>query len=344
MAATRKRSRNWKRVPVIVAGILVGVFFFYLAFRGISWENFVDGIRSIQLIYLLPAAVLLILIQLVRALRFGVILSPFCELGIKALWDVLNIWGAANMIMPARLAEFVRPYLLQRTGAPFSSSFGAVMVERFFDLSSLLLLLGVVLWQAPEIPEEYSLLGLALLGILIAGYAMVLLMLARSEAVFAAVSRVFSVLPERISGVLEGIVRRLIEGFGIMASFKQVMIISGYSLLLWILFSSLTYLFLLAFSIKASFLVALTIQVFVCLGIALPSAPGFVGTFHAAGRYALALFGVHAVVAVSFATAYHLFSLVGCLILGSLSYFTSDFRFDRSMLEQQVKSTEPNLA
>lgn len=344
MTAIKRNGYHLKRVSLILVGALLGVFFLYLAFRGISWSEFVTGLRSMQLVYLIPAAFLLMLIQLVRALRFGVILSPFCELGTKALWDVLNIWGAANMVMPARLAEFVRPYLLQRRGAPFSSSFGAVMVERFFDLFSLLLLLGIVLWRAPEIPPGYSYFGLGLLVTLSISYVIVLLVLARREVVLGIVSRLLSIIPHRAAETLGGIIHRLIDGFGIMASFKQVMVIFLYSILLWIMFSALTYLFLIAFAIKASFLVALTIQVFVCLGVALPSAPGFVGTFHAAGRYALALFSVHAAVAVSFATAYHLFSLVGCLTLGGLSYLTSDFRFNRALFGTEVKSTEPNPA
>jgi uncharacterized protein (TIRG00374 family) len=129
-----------------------------------------------------------------------------------------------------------------------------------------------------------------------------------------------------------------------MASFKQALIIFAYSLLLWVLFSFMTYLFLLAFGIRAPFLVAVTIQVLICLGVALPSAPGFIGTFHAAGRYALALFGVQAVVAVSFATVYHLFSLVGCLALGGLSYVTSDFRFNRSIFAPPIQSSKAEPA
>lgn len=329
---------RYRRILLIVVGTLVGAAFLYLAFRGISWDDFVAGLKQIDVAFLIPAVILLLLIQLVRALRFGVILTPICPLGIKALWDVLNVWGAANMVMPARLAEFVRPYLLQRRGAPFSSIFGAVMVERFFDLTGLLLLLGVVLWRTPNIPPIYSSLGLGLLIALTAGYAAVLLILTRREAFQRILARILSVLPQRAAGFLEGVFQRLIDGFSIMASFKQAAVIFAYSVLLWTLFSGMTYTFLLAFSIEVPFLVAVTIQVLLALGVALPSAPGFVGTFHAAGRYALALFGIHAVVAVSFATAYHLFSLAGCLLLGVVSYFNSDFRFDRAVFEGKPES------
>jgi uncharacterized protein (TIRG00374 family) len=208
----------------------------------------------------------------------------------------------------------------------------------------LLLLLGIVLWKAPEIPSAYSYAGLGLLVSLSIGYVVVLLTLAWRESVLGVISRLLSIMPHRAAQTLDGIIHRLVDGFGIMASFKQVMVILLYSILLWTMFCGLAYLFLLAFAIKASFLVALTFQVLVCLVLALPSAPGFVGTFHAAGRYALVLFGVQAAVAVSFATAYHLFSLVGCLLLGGLSYLTSDFRLSKADFGAEVKSTEPNPA
>lgn len=345
MTDHRSKGRNLKRVLLIVVGTALGLFFLYLAFRDISWHDFVAGLKQMNPVYLVPCAFLVIFAQLVRAFRFGVILRPVCRLHMKDLWDLLNIWAAASMIMPARLGELVRPYLLRSRGASFSTGVGAVMVERFFDLSGLLLLMGLVLWTTPQIPGIYSLLGQVLLAMLAVGYVLVLLVLAQREKVEHVVTGLLSWLPGRAAAFLSGIFRRLLDGFGIMASFKQVMILFGCSVLLWIVFSALTYLFLLAFSIQAPFLVAVTIQVFICLGVALPSAPGFIGTFHAAGRYALTLFGIKAVVAVSFATVYHLFSFVMCLVLGLISYLTSDFRFDQAMFasESGTASIEDGL-
>jgi uncharacterized protein (TIRG00374 family) len=331
MNQSENKGTSLRRNLLVVIGSLLGLFFLYLAFRDITWNDLVNGIKQMQPIYLIPATILVICCQLIRALRFGVILSPFCRLGTKSLWDLLNIWAAANMIMPARLGELVRPYLLQRRGAPFSSSFGAVMVERFFDLSGLLLLLIIVLWTTPQIPPVYTLLGEVLLIMLVVGYVLVLVVIARREKAQAIVNRMLSVLPAKAATFLGGIFQRLIEGFGIMASFRQVLFILGYSIALWVFFSGVTYLFLLSFSINAPFLVAVTIQVLMALGVALPTAPGFIGTFHAVGRYSLALFGISAVVAVSFATVSHLFALITSLLLGLLSYATSNFRFDHKM-------------
>jgi len=343
MLDSRNESNNRNRNLLIAVGMVLGAFFLYLAFRDISWKDFVHGLKQIDPIYLLPATILVLAIQLVRALRFGVIIRPFCRLTTKQLWDMLNLWGAASMILPARLSEFVRPYLLQQVGASFSSGFGAVMVERFFDLLSLLLLFGLVLWKTPA-AWKYAWLGEVLLPLLAVIYAMVLLTLARRQKVQALVDRFLSLFPPKAAGFLGGIFHRLLDAFGIMASFKQAIIILGYSLLIWTLFSLLTYLFLRAFSIEAPLLVAVTVQIFVCFAVALPSAPGFVGTFHVACRYALALFGIEAVMAVSFATVYHLFSVFLGLGLGALSYSTSEYRFDRWIMTAPVKADQPDTS
>jgi len=331
MAPNRTQGFGWKQATLIAVGMLISLLFLYLAFKDISWHDLKDGVKQMQPIYLLPCAGIMLLIQFIRALRFGLILSPFCKLPTKDLWDLLNIWAGATMVMPARLGELVRPYLLRRCGASFSSGIGAVMVERFFDLSGLLLLLAVVLWTTPETPRTFAILGQALLVILVVGYVMVWLILTRRETFRKIIEKLTSWLPSKAGIFIQGIALRLTEGFGIMVSVKQSLIIGFYSLCIWILFSCLTYLFLLAFSVKAPFLVAVTIHVFICFGVALPSAPGFIGTFHAAGRYALALFGVKALVAISFATVYHLFSLIMCVLLGLISLSTGRFRLRQAI-------------
>lgn len=319
-----------RTLALIVIGCLLGLVFLYLAFRDISWRDLIQGISEMRLWYLVPAAFLLVGIQFIRAVRFGVILSPFFRLGLKDLWDIVNIWGALNMVLPARLGELVRPYLLRQCGASFSSGFGAVMVERFFDLCGLLTLLAVVLWRTPEIPSKFALVGKLLLAILSLGYIAVLAVLWRRAAFEAFADKMLAWLPERISSFLGGIVRSLIEGLRVMASPWQTLRIFLYSILIWIMFAGITYLFLMAFAINVPFLAAVAVQVSLCFGVALPSAPGFIGVFHAAARFALQAFSVPAVPAISFATVYHLFSLVMSLALGAISWATSDFKAVRN--------------
>lgn len=340
-----RKGRDWsiRALLLIVIGTVLGGFFFYLAFWDISWPDLLDGLSQLDYRYLLPAALLTLFIQFLRAFRFGLIVNPFCRMSTRDLWDLMNIWGAVNMLIPGRLAELAKPYLLQQRGASFSSSLGAVLVERFFDLLGLLSLLAVVLWSTPELPAAYSLFGKELLVALVAAYVAVLLVLWRREKVQVLTERLLSRFPDRMSSFVGGAVRRLVDGLGIMASGRQAVLIFGCSVMIWLLFAGVAYIFLLAFSINVVFLVAITIQVLLCFGNALPSAPGFIGTFHAVGRYALALFGVGATPAISFAIVYHVFSLVFALALGIISYWLGDFRLDYGLFpNMSSKSPAPD--
>lgn len=334
-----ERNGSYKQILIAVLGTVLGLVFLYYAFRGVSWNDLIDGMAKMNVVYFIPAFFTYLLLQFLRAVRFGIILNPVARLGLKDLWDLTNIWGGLNMLMPARLAEFVRPYLLRSSHVPFSSTFGAVMVERFFDLLALLSLLAVILWASPHTPERYAVIGKVMLGALSFSYAAVLLTLWRRDVFQTIVGRVLRVLPEKAASFVDGIVSKLLDGLTIMANPVHSLLIFGCSLGIWIIFSGLVFIFLTAFSIDVPFLAAVFIQVAICFGVALPSAPGFIGVFHAACRLALAVFGVAAVPAVSFATVYHLFAFVMSLGLAVVSYYTGRFRLEQGLYPY---TTEPD--
>jgi uncharacterized membrane protein YbhN (UPF0104 family) len=64
---------------------------------------------------------------------------------------------------------------------------------------------------------------------------------------------------------------------------------------------------------------ALLLQGIIGFGVALPSSPGFVGVFEAATRLTLAIYGVDATRAVSYAVAYHVSTFLPITLLGFLS-------------------------
>jgi len=61
-----------------------------------------------------------------------------------------------------------------------------------------------------------------------------------------------------------------------------------------------------------------TVLAFVGVGISVPSAPGYVGVFHAAATAALEVFGVPRSAALAFALLYHASVIVPITLLGWL--------------------------
>src|SRR5207244_8277610 len=64
---------------------------------------------------------------------------------------------------------------------------------------------------------------------------------------------------------------------------------------------------------------SLLLQGIIGFGVALPSSPGFVGVFEAATRATLAVYGIGATRAVSYAVGYHLTTFVPITLLGLYS-------------------------
>ncbi len=97
-----------------------------------------------------PLAVLGVLLLytgnfVLRAVRFRLLVPtpvPWMAMG-----SVVGVGFLAITVIPLRLGEFFRPYLLaERHGVPFGAGLAAVVAERILDLMALLLCCFVVAW------------------------------------------------------------------------------------------------------------------------------------------------------------------------------------------------------
>ncbi len=145
--ALSKRLLNWRTlVPLII--VVVAIVFFVQK-EHIDLQTTWNTIRKANIIFFLAAFIIYYLSFPLRSLRWrlllenvgftkenGVHLPKFWKLN-----EIIFISWFANAIVPAKLGDLYRAYLLrQETSAPATRSFGTVMAERLLDLIVLLLL------------------------------------------------------------------------------------------------------------------------------------------------------------------------------------------------------------
>lgn len=126
-------------VLVITAVCLVAVLW------GLDLSEALSALRAARWGFLLPMCGLYLAAHLLRAWRLGLLLGvpvPF-----KRRFIIISIGFLAINVVPLRLGELVRPYLLaEREGVPFGRALAAIFLERLLDMSMLLLmLLGLTL-------------------------------------------------------------------------------------------------------------------------------------------------------------------------------------------------------
>ena len=110
---------------------------------GLDLRHSLEAVASYDVVYLGPALVIFVLTLYMRYARFYWILGlpiPF-----RSLMSIVAVSFLAINVVPLRMGELVRPYLLtEKHDVPFGTGVAAVVVERLCDILSMLGLLAAV--------------------------------------------------------------------------------------------------------------------------------------------------------------------------------------------------------
>ena len=130
----------------LVLGLLVSLVFLYLAVHKLEWVELWQMFRAGNYWLLIPAVVLLVVINLLRAYRWRLLMYPDTHLPLMRVFRFVNIGYLFNNILPAKAGEVVRAYLV---GGLISGGIGqavsTLLIERLLDVLTLVVLLVVLL-------------------------------------------------------------------------------------------------------------------------------------------------------------------------------------------------------
>ena len=271
------------------------------------------------------AVALTIAMAFVRAERWQYLLAPLGRTRFRAAFRTTIIGFAASFVLPARVGEVLRPYLLARSERlPAPAVFATIIVERLLDLLAVIvLLIAFFLFfrghEATAAPALYRavMLGAAAtapvgLGILIAMF----LMAGHPERVHALVLGIERVLPHRLAHWLATFTQTFARGLAVVRSPSRVVWAIGWSLVLWLAIAAQLWILVHAFDIALPLGGSFLVTAILVVGVAVPT-PGGVGGTHEAMRLSLtAFYGADNDAAVGAAILQHGVNFVPYLLLG----------------------------
>ncbi len=292
---------------------------------GIEWSEMQVSLSDAQWIYVVPVFGVYLFSHCIRSLRLRILLDrpdiPFSE-----MFAVTAVGFLAINVVPLRLGEFVRPYmLLERDEVPFGQSLAAIFVERLLDLLCLMgLLLAVGFFV--DLPAQGVVVegidvfavGQRVVGTLIAvGLAGLVLLLVVGEPLIRLVARLVPVA--RIEGLmlafhggLVSLVRRPLQAAATLAM----------SALMWTGICIGTWFVMLGFEdLPARWDTAMTTWTITITGMTVAPTPGFFGSYEAFCTASLLLWGVDREVATTFALVFHLTQFLFIVGLGGSYLF-----------------------
>jgi glycosyltransferase 2 family protein len=302
----------------VIAGLLLSTLLVYLSVRGIHFQGVANAFQAVRYGYLIPVLVLLLFMQALRSYRWGLILRPMEKVGQLSLFSVTSVGFLAIIAIPARLGELARPYLItKKSRIPLSSALGTIFAERVLDCLTVLLIAALAIFFA-ELPPWLIRSSILLLALTLAAFVIMVLMIVKREASLRILAPLIAKLPPRYATRVSRLIFHFIEGFGIMVDPALLLSVTGLSILIWLVDVAAIYLMFLAFGFSLSVSAAFVLMIILIIGIAIPTAPGFIGNWHYFCILGLGLFGIPKTEALGFAILYHFLSIGIVIALGLL--------------------------
>lgn len=268
-----------------------------------------------------------ILTLVIRAWRWQYLMRPIKVVSIWPLFSAMSIGFMANMLLPAHAGEVVRAYLIGRNAQVNSvASFATIVVERLFDMMTLLFIVMILLFVAVFPGESASfthnlrLAGYGVAALCVASFLGLWLIHRRADQVVRFAQRTLAFLPEPWVGKIVELLLAFALGLQVMRNRWHLTMVISYSLLIWGMAAFGDLLLLHAFDLQLPAFAPLLFLVVQVLGVTVPSGPGFIGTYHAAVIGGFALFGIDRELALSVAIVMHAafffpFIAAGCFCL-----------------------------
>jgi hypothetical protein len=222
--------------------------------------------------------------------------------------------------MPAHLGELLRAYVLgKKREVSASSTFATIVVERIIDVFALLLLMVFAILVYP-FPEWINKAGYAML-VGTVGLFVFLILLKKYFAFFERFLNLFlRPLPKGLQERLVRGIERFVLGIVPLRSGWDYPVVAALSVVIWACYGFIIHLVLYAFDFVTLYHLpwstSLIVLVVTTIGIVVPSSPGYVGTYHWLCQISLAMFGVPAGPALSFAILTHGVNFLPVLIVG----------------------------
>jgi uncharacterized membrane protein YbhN (UPF0104 family) len=293
--------RSLKVLLRTVLSLAMSALFVWLSLRHTDLRAVGRAMASADPLRIGAFVMMLLVIHLVRTVRWGLLLKPLGDVSFKRLNSASAVGWMLLMLLPLRLGEFARPLLIARPppggGQPLrrSGALASIVVERIVDgiaigvlgIISLRMLGRAASGRYVEFAKTASVL--VALGFFALCVALVLAVFFRDRAVTLA-ERLLRPISPRIAARATGMLDAFIGAVHLGSGWRLISFF-GLTALYWTLTATALGILAPAFGFTGltplMLAVILTIQV---VGVMVPAGPGMVGTMQFFTQAGLSLF------------------------------------------------------
>ena len=279
------------RVLIALGGLAISAIFLWLAIRDADPDAVRAALADADIGLVLLAVVAFMFGYLLQATRWRKIANT-SQLGLRRFYEMVLGGLACNNVLPIRIGEVVRAGWLSREAPmPGGRALGTVALDRACDVIALVLFLVIGLLAVPT-PAwlRNMIIGAAVLVVTIVAALVFARLYTRSRG-----------RDRRERGRVRRIVRDTIDFLGEPFGRRRAAIWLLLSIGAWSIGAVAVYLVARSIGVELEPLEAVFVASALALGVAIPSSPGYIGTYQLIAVESLGLLGVDDSQALAFA-------------------------------------------
>lgn len=293
-------------VPTIIAFGILGYMLYSV------WGQLLIALQHIIPLYLIPAVLICLMAWWLRGWRYHAILKSLSyNVSITVSTACIFVSQSVNVVVPARLGDFVRVFILKHEyNTTYSEGVSSIVVERVFDIVTVALLGAIAIFFVLNVPAWFTTL---IIVPLVAGmlFFIFLLFVGKSSSENKYIIIILNMLHE---------IRRA------SLTLRSIIVLGASSVVIWLLDILVCLAVVLMFEQQIPFAIVVLAVVIGNLVKAVPLTPGGMGTYEAALTVTFGLAGIDPAVALLIAIIDHLIKNLVTLAGGVVSiYYFGDW-------------------
>jgi glycosyltransferase 2 family protein len=331
-------------------GMALSGLFVVLAIQKIDLAEFWAALRGARWGWIVPAMLLYFVGHVFRGLRSQLILGPHTSLGALRAMNLVLIGYAANNVLPARLGELIRTYVLGRLQSMSkATALSTIFVERVFDgMAIVAILFAVTYFSVPGATRlsigqtELSIAWIAWTAatVFFGAFVCVLGVALLQRRFIVLSARLLSPFPAALSAKVLGVLERLMQGMDFLrAGWGVLAAILLLSACVWIAEGAMFWVTLLVFDLPPLAAAAYFATCITNLAIVIPASPGYVGTFHFFCALSLTVFGIPMSTGTAYAVVVHAVHYVPVTLWGIVALHHYGFGLGRVAREVEPEQS-----
>lgn len=308
----------------ILFNTALGLVLIFIWSRFVNVSEIFANLSKVNIVYLGPVFLFMLLSPLLRAVRLKIFLSEIKKI---KLLDLIFLNGAAmmlNFFIPVRAGEILKGiYLNTNYKLPLGKSVIWIFIDRFVDFLVVLFMASVLFFI---VPTSLSIIFIIIIMVILTT-ALLLSYVIVHERNFA--QNLFNFLRHllvlrSIKIYFDKFSNFILDSFSILNRYpKDLGLMIGFTVLAYAADAAIWYFTFISLGANQNFFKMYLGQVLSALTYLVPAAPGYVGSAEASGLLILSgVFGIKPNLASAMIVLFHVLSAIFVLIFGLISIYS----------------------